>query len=39
MKQMSAYVYYGHVFGQGVVGQTFAGTDANYGYLELTYRY
>ena len=31
--------YYGHAFGQGVVKHTFAGADANYGYLELMLRY
>ena len=39
LKQLSAYTYYGHAFGGGVVKQTFAGSDANYGYVELTYRY
>jgi hypothetical protein len=38
-KQLSAYGYYGHAFGQGVVRQTFAGRDADYGYVELSYRY
>jgi len=37
--RLTAYVYYGRAFGQGVVRQTFAGTGANYGYLELTFRY
>jgi len=31
--------YYGHAFGGGVVGQSFVGRDANYGFLELTWRY
>jgi hypothetical protein len=31
--------YYGHAFGGGVVRQTFAGTEADYGFLELTLRY
>jgi hypothetical protein len=39
LKQLTAYAYYGHVFGQSVVKSTFAGANANYGYLELTYRY
>ncbi len=39
MKQVSAYAYYGHAFGQGVVSSNFAGTGADYGYLELTLRY
>jgi hypothetical protein len=32
-------VYYGHAFGAGVVRGTFAGSDADYGFGELTYRY
>jgi Alginate export len=38
-KQLSAYAYYGHAFGQGVVSSNFAGTGADYGYIELTLRY
>jgi hypothetical protein len=30
--------YYGHAFGGSVVGETFAGRDADYGFVELTYR-
>jgi hypothetical protein len=30
--------YYGHAFGGAVVGETFRGRDANYGFVELTYR-
>ena len=37
--RVSATAYYAHVFGQGVVGATFSGKDASYGYLELTFRY
>jgi hypothetical protein len=37
-KQLSTYLYYGHAFGQGVVKQTFAGDDADYGYVELVWR-
>ncbi len=37
--QLTAYAYYGHAFGQGVVRRTFAGAQADYGYVELTYRY
>jgi len=37
-KQLGAYLYYGHAFGQGVVKQTFAGEGADYGYVELTWR-
>jgi len=38
-ERMSAAAYYGHAFGQGVVGATFSGKDASYGYVELTLRY
>jgi len=31
--------YYGHAFGGGVVGATFAGRDADYGFVETTLRY
>ena len=31
--------YFGHAFGGAVVGETFSGRDANYGFVELTYRY
>jgi len=31
--------YYGHAFGAGVVGATFEGRDADYGFVEATYRY
>jgi hypothetical protein len=39
LKQLTAYVYYGHAFGQGVVKSSFAGAGADYGYVEMTYRY
>ena len=39
LMQLTAYAYYGHAFGQGVVRATFDGAQADYGYLELTYRY
>ena len=39
LKRLSAYAYYGHAFGGGVVKKTFAGSDADYGYVELTFRY
>jgi hypothetical protein len=38
-ERLSASAYYAHAFGQGVVGATFRGKDASYGYLELTFRY
>jgi hypothetical protein len=31
--------YYGHAFGRGVVRGTFAGEDADYGFVETTLRY
>jgi Alginate export len=39
LRQLTAYAYYGHAFGQGVVKGTFVGAAADYGYVELTYRY
>ncbi len=39
LKQLTAYAYYGKAFGQGVVKTTFAGASADYGYVELTFRY
>jgi len=39
LKQLSGHAYYGHAFGGGVVKRTFAGSDADYGYLELVFRY
>jgi hypothetical protein len=39
LKQLTAYVYYGHAFGQGVVKTSFSGAGADYGYIEMTYRY
>lgn len=39
LTHLTAYVYYGRAFGQGVVGATFSGRSANYGYLELTFRH
>lgn len=39
LKQLSAYAYYGRAFGQSVVGNSFGGRDANYGYVEVTLRY
>jgi hypothetical protein len=39
VEHVTVYAYYGHAFGQSVVRTTFAGTGANYAYLEVTYRY
>jgi hypothetical protein len=38
-QRLSFYGFYAHAFGQGVVDATFAGNDADYGYLELTFKY
>jgi len=38
-KRLTAYGYYAHAFGGPVVRHTFPGTGANFGYLELTFRY
>lgn len=35
---VSTSIYYGHVFGGGVVRSIFAGDDADFGFLELTLR-
>ena len=32
-------VYYGHAFGGDVVRTSFTGSDADYGFVELTFRY
>ena len=37
--QLTMEGYYGHAFGHSVVGQTFAGQDANYGFLEMTFSF
>jgi hypothetical protein len=37
--RLAAHAFFAHAFGQGVVDATFADADANYGYLELTFRY
>jgi hypothetical protein len=39
LKQLTLGTYYGHVFGGDVVRQSFDGPDANYGFVELTFRY
>jgi len=36
--KLIAYAYFGRAFGGDVVARTFAGADASYGYLELTFR-
>ena len=38
-ERVSLGVYYGHAFGRDVVRTSFAGTDADYGFAELTFRY
>ncbi len=37
--RVTAYAYVGHAQGDDVVARTFAGRDATYAYLELTFRY
>jgi hypothetical protein len=39
MPQLTVEGYYGHAFGHDVVGQTFAGKDTNYGFLEMTFTF
>jgi len=39
LKQLSAYAYYGHAIGNGVIETTFENADADYGYVELAYKY
>jgi hypothetical protein len=39
LKQLTLGTYFGHVFGGDVIGASFAGSDANYGYVELTFKY
>lgn len=38
-EKVDAYLYFANASGGGVVGQTFRGDRAQYGYLELSYRY
>jgi len=38
LPQLAVNGYYGHAFGGDVVGATFAGRAANYGFVELSYR-
>lgn len=38
LPELTVGAYYGHAFGGDVVRATFAGTAANYGFLEATYR-
>lgn len=37
--RLTAYAFFAHAFGQGVVDATYADADASYGYLELTFRH
>jgi hypothetical protein len=39
LKWVTADVYYGHAFGQSAVKQLFEGSNADYGFVELTLRY
>ncbi|GIW39794.1 MAG: hypothetical protein KatS3mg076_0371 [Candidatus Binatia bacterium] len=36
---LEVYAYYGHAFGEDVVGENFADSDADYGYVEVTVSY
>jgi hypothetical protein len=38
-KRLTLNTYYGHVFGGDAIGRSFAGTDADYGYVELLFKY
>ncbi len=38
-RRLTMEAYYGHAFGGSVVGQTFPGRDADYGFLEMTFTY
>ena len=39
LKQLTLGTYFGHVFGGDVIGASFAGKDASYGFIELAFRY
>ncbi len=32
----TVYAYYGHVFGEDILREAFASSDANYGFIETT---
>jgi hypothetical protein len=38
-EHVSLGLYYGHAFGRAVVSTSFAGTDADYAFAELTFKY
>jgi hypothetical protein len=38
-ERLTVGAYYGHAFGRSVVETTFAGADADYGFVEMTFRY
>ena len=38
LEQLVLSAYYGHAFGGAVVGRTFAGRDADYGFVEATWK-
>ena len=38
LRQLAVSGYFGHAFGGDVVGATFAGRTANYGFVELSYK-
>jgi hypothetical protein len=39
LRRLTLGTYYGHAFGRDVVGQSFRGRDADYGFVELAFRY
>jgi hypothetical protein len=39
LDQLTAYLYYGHVWGQGVAKYNFEGVNPNYAFAELTFSY
>jgi len=39
LEELAVGAYYAHAFGGAVVGRTFAGRDANYGFVEATWRW
>ncbi|HYR95445.1 MAG TPA: hypothetical protein VEM57_01870, partial [Candidatus Binatus sp.] len=38
LEQLVVGAYYGHAFGGAIVGRSFAGRDADYGFVEATWR-
>ena len=36
-RNLTLYLYYGRVFGRGLIGNAYVGREANYGYAEATF--